>query len=70
MHVFGARENAECNAAPAHDLFSLVQERMRKKKVQERMRERESAGENEQERRSSAEAPVHYSFSLGARENE
>jgi hypothetical protein len=54
MHVFGARENAECNAAPAHDLFSLVQERMRKKKVQERMRERESAGENEQERRSAS----------------
>jgi hypothetical protein len=38
--VFGARENAECNAAPAHDLFSLLQERMRKKKVQERMREK------------------------------
>ena len=46
-----------------------VQERMREreKKVQERMRREKKVQERMSERE---EAPVHYSFSLGAREND
>jgi hypothetical protein len=45
-------------------------EREREEGAGENEKREEGARENERERRSVNKAPVHYSFSLGARENE